>query len=94
MLPLYRRKLCIELGQTHPKGVLWYSATESVVLFYSADEMLVAACGVIKAMALCEETIRVCMSLPLTSHVRAYVAVRGGHTSGAHAPTPDREEVP
>ena len=51
-------EICIWLGQMHPKGVLWYSAVKSVILFHSMDEMLVAACGVIKGMALCEETIR------------------------------------
>ena len=58
-------ELCLELGWTHPKGVLWYSVTESVVLFHSMDEMLVAVHGVIKAMALHEEPIWLCMSPPL-----------------------------
>ena len=40
-------ELCIELGQTHPKGVLWYSVTESVVLFHSVDKMLVMAHGLV-----------------------------------------------
>ena len=84
-------ELCIELGQTHPKCVLWYSVTESVVLLHSADEMLVMEHGVIKAMALHKETIQLHMSLPFTLHVRAYVAVRDGHPSGTHSPTPDRE---
>ena len=26
-------ELCIEVGQAHPKGVLWFSAKELVVLF-------------------------------------------------------------
>ena len=30
-------ELCIELGHTHPKGVLCYSVTESLVLFHSMD---------------------------------------------------------
>ena len=55
-------ELFIELGQIHTKGVLWYSVTELVVLFHSTDEMLVAACGVIKATVLHENPIRICMS--------------------------------
>ena len=50
-------ELCIQLGQTHPKGVLQYLVTESVVLFCCPDEMLVMVHGVIKAIALCEEPI-------------------------------------
>ena len=98
MLPPYRRRnikeLCVELGQTHPKGVLWYSVTELVVLFCSADEMLVTMHGVIKSMALYEEPIWLHMSPPLTVHVRDYAAVRDGYPSGINSPTPDREEVP
>ena len=51
-------ELCIQLGQTHPKGVLQYLAAELVVLFHSADEMLVAVHGVVKATALWKEPIR------------------------------------
>ena len=55
--------------------------------------MLVVASGVIKAMGLCKEPIRLHTSPP-TGHVRAYTAVRDGEPSGAQSPTPDREEVP
>ena len=64
-------EICIQLGQTHPKGVLWHSVVELVILFHSTDEMLVKADGVIKAMALHEEPIRLRMSPPSTAHVRA-----------------------
>ena len=46
-------ELCIELGQTYPKGILWYLVMESVVLFHSEEKMLVTAFGIIKATALC-----------------------------------------
>ena len=72
------------------KGVLQYSVAELVVLFHSADEMLVVACGVIKAMALCEEPIRFRMSPPSATHVRAFIVVRDAEPSGAQPPTPDR----
>ena len=59
-------ELCIELGQTQPKGVLWYSVVESVVVFHSTDEMLVVVHGVMKAMASHEEPIRLHMTPPST----------------------------
>ena len=58
-------ELCIELGQTHPKGLLWYLVTESVVLFHSTDKMLVTTHRVCKVMALCEEPIWLHTSHPL-----------------------------
>ena len=51
-------ELCIQLGQTHPQGVLQYLAAELVVLFHCTDKRLVAVHGVFRAMALHEEPIR------------------------------------
>ena len=87
-------ELCIQSGQTHPKGVLWYTVVGLVVLFHSVDEMLVMVCGVIKVMVLCEEPIRLDMTPPSTTHVIAYMMVRGGEPSSTHPPIPDREEEP
>ena len=87
-------ELCIELGQTHYKGALWYSTVELVVLFHSTDEVLVMAHGFVKAMALHEEPIRLHMTPPSAVHVRAYIVVRDGEPSGTQPLTPDREEVP
>ena len=87
-------ELCIELGQTHPEDVLWYSVADLVVLFHSADKMLVMAHGVIKGYTLPEEPIWLHTSPPLPPHVRAYVVVRDGEPSGTQSLTPDREEVP
>ena len=56
------------------------------------DEMLVRAYGVIKVMTLHEESIRLRMSSPTATHVRAYIAVMDGESSGMQHPTPDREE--
>ena len=85
-------EICIQLGQTHPKGVLQYSAVKSVILFHSTDEMLVTACGVVKATALCKEPIRLRTSPPSATHVRAFMAVRDGEPSGTQPLTPDGEE--
>ena len=68
-------EICIELGQTHPKGVLQFLVTESVVLFHSMDKMLVMACEITKATALHEEPIRLHTSPTSTAHVRAYITV-------------------
>ena len=51
-------EISTQFGQTHPSGVLWYSAVKSVILFQSVEEMLVTVHGVIKAMALHEEPIQ------------------------------------
>ena len=34
------REICVQLGHTHPKGVLWYSAVKLIVLFHSTEELL------------------------------------------------------
>ena len=85
-------EICIQLGCTHLKGVLWYSAIKSLVLFHSADELQVMAHGVIKAMMLHEEAIRIRTSLPSATHERAYMAVVNGEPSGTQPATPDKEE--
>ena len=60
------------------------------MLFHSADKILVMACGVVKAMALCKEPIRLRMSPPSAAHVGAYMAVRDGEPSGTQPLTPTR----
>ena len=52
------------------------------------------ACGVIKAITLHEEAIRVRTSPPSATHVRAYIAVVYGELSGAQPLTSDGEEEP
>ena len=67
---------------------------ESVMLFHSVDDMLVTAWGVIKAMTLHEEAIKVRTSPPSAAHVRVYMAVVDGEPSGSQHPTPDMQENP
>ena len=45
-------EICITKGHTNPLGVLCYSATESVVLICSTDELQHATCGIVKATEL------------------------------------------
>ena len=63
---------------------------ELVILSHSMDEMLVMAHGVIKAMVLHKEPIRLRTSPPSASHVRAFIVVRDGDPSGTQPPTPYR----
>ena len=87
-------KICIQLGHTHPEGVLQYSTTKSVMLFHTADKLQIMACGVVKASTLHDEAIRVRTSPPSATHMRAYMAVVGGEPSGTQPPPSDGEEEP
>ena len=84
-------ELCVDVGQTHCKGVLCLSVTELVFLFPSNNEMMAMACRVTKATARHEEPIKLYTSPLSTAHLRAYIAGRDGCPQ---SPTPDREEVP
>ena len=83
-------EICIQLEQTHPKGVLQYSAAQLVILFQSVEEMLVMAHGVIKAMAFHEEPITLRTSTPSAAHMWAFMAARDEEPSGTQSLTPDR----
>ena len=85
-------ELCDQLGQTYPEDVLWYLVAELVVLFHSMEKMWVTVHGVIKATALCKEHIRLRTTPHFTTHVRAYIVVRDGETSGTQPLTLEREE--
>ena len=87
-------EFCVEMGQTHLKGVLQFLVTELVVLFHSGNEMLVTACGVTKVMVLHKEPIRSHTISPSTTHLRAYMVVRDRQSSGTQSLTPDWEEIP
>ena len=52
-------EICVWFGHTNPERVLWYSAIKSVMLFHTMDELQVMMCGVVKAMMLHNEAIRV-----------------------------------
>ena len=87
-------EICIWLGHTHPEGVLQYSAIESVMLFHTADKLQIMECGVIKAMTLHDESIRVRTSPPSATHVWAYMAAVGREPSGTQPPPSNGEEEP
>ena len=68
-------QLCATLGHTHPLGVLWFLATESVALFHMTEEMQQASHGAIKVMELCNELIAIRTVAPSEPHIRAYITV-------------------
>ena len=45
-------EICMKKGHTHPLGVLCYSATESVILFSTAEELKCASHGIIEVTEL------------------------------------------
>ena len=58
------------------------------------DELQIMMHGVVKALALCEEAIRVRTSPPSTAHVQDYMATVTWEPSGTQAPPSDDEEEP
>ena len=88
-------KICIQLGHTHPEGVLQYSAIESVMLFHTMDKLQIAVCGVVKALTCCMmKPLEFRTSPPSATHMRAYMAVVNGEPSGTQPPPSDGEEEP
>ena len=87
-------EICTWLRHTHPEGVLQYSTIESVKLFHTTDELQIVMHGVVKAMMLHDESIRVRTPPPSTAHVPVYMAVVGGEPSSAPCPPSDEEEEP
>ena len=68
-------------GTHTPKVCFNTLAIYSVMLFHSADELQVVAHGVITAMMLQKEAIRVRTS-PSAAHVRAYMVAMDREPSG------------
>ena len=74
-------EICIRLGNTHPLGVLCYSATKSIILFQLTNEMQYATCGAIKATVLHEKAIAIRASAPSKTHMKAYMTTVDGEPS-------------
>ena len=68
-------EICIKKGHTCPLGVLCYSATESVILFHTTDELKHVSHGIVKLMELQDEAIMVKAMAPLEAHITAYITV-------------------
>ena len=74
-------EIYMTLGHTHPLGVLWYLAMESVTLFHMTEELQWASHGAIKVMELQDEPTAIQTIAPSEHHIRAYIAVVGGDLS-------------
>ena len=68
-------EICIKKGHTHPLGVLCYSATESVILFCTTDELKHASCSIVEITELQNEAIMVKAMAHLEAHITAYITV-------------------
>ena len=79
-------EICVILGHFHPLAVLWYSATESVALFYMTEEMQQASHGATKATELHYELITIQVVASLEHHIEAYIAIVGGDHSKLQSP--------
>ena len=68
-------EICVKKGHTHPLGVLHYSATESVILFHTTDELKHASCSIAEIMELQDEAIMVKAMAPSEAHTTAHMTV-------------------
>ena len=80
-------EICIKKGHTHPLDVLHYSATESVILFCTTDELKCVTCSIIGIMEFQGEAIMVRAVAPLEAHVTTYIAM-------SHKSPSNREKEP
>ena len=87
-------QLHMTLGHIHPLGVLCYSASDLVVLFCMAQEMLQASRGAIKATELHDKLIAVKIVAPTEPHVKAYITVGEGYpTKPQSLPSEEEDDV-
>ena len=87
-------EICIKLGHTHPMGVLCYSATESVALFCSTEDMQCATHRAIKAMMLWDKAIAIRAMAPLEIYIKAYVRAVGRGSLKLQSPCSEEEGEP
>ena len=67
--------ICVQKSHTHPLGVLWYSAAESVILFGTMEDLNQASCTLMDVTDLHDEAIMVQSMAPLEAHVAAFTLV-------------------
>ena len=66
-------EICMKKGHTHPLGVLHYSATESIVLFGTPEDLKQASCALVDVMELQNDAITVTTWLlqrPILPHLQ------------------------
>ena len=68
-------EICMKKGHTHPLGVLCYSATESVILFSTAEELKRVSRGLVDVMELQNDAIMVKTLAPSEAHIATFTMV-------------------
>ena len=88
--------ICIKKGHIHPLGVLHYSATESVVLFCSPDELQHATHRIIKTMEFQGEAITARAMAPSEAQVTVYIGMscRNPSNRGKELHRPPQQTAP
>ena len=89
-------EICIRRAHTHPLGVLWYSAVESVVLFRNLKDVNRAHHTLPDVMELCNEAVTVWTMAPTEAHVATFTTMwHSNPTSGDGEPhTPPQQSPP
>ena len=87
-------EICVQLGHTHPLGVLCYTMMESIILFDSINDMQWATHRAIKAMELCKEAIVIRATGPSSIHIKVYITVVGGEPPKAQFPPSEGDGEP
>ena len=67
--------ICVQKSHTHPLGVLWYSAAESVILFSTTEDLNQANFTLPDMTELHDEAIMVQTVAPLEAHVATFTSV-------------------
>ena len=68
-------EICMKKGHTYPLGVLHYSATESIILFGTMEELKCASCSLVDIMELQNDAIMVKTLAPLEAHIATFAMV-------------------
>ena len=89
--------ICVQKSHTHPLGVLWYLAVESVILFSTMEDLNRASHTLMDVMELCDEAIMVQTMAPLEAHVAAclpWCGIRSQTAGDGELHTPPQQTPP
>ena len=67
--------ICVQKSHTHPLGVLWYLAAESVILFGTMEDLNQANHTLLDVTELHDEAITVQTMALLEAHVATFTSV-------------------
>ena len=66
-------ELCVRRVHTHPLGVLWYSAGDSVILFSNVADMNCTQHVLPDVMEFCDEAVMTQTMAPAQAHITAFI---------------------